>query len=152
MLTQAVLLFVQLRSNMPKQHLNPPDLFPSLQYGFSQIVTATPEKMIFLSGQVAWDAQQNLIGSNDLRVQARQALRNVEAALGAAGALLTDLVAMRLYIVDYEASRDASQITEALKAVFKGSEPPACTWIGVAALANEGFLIEIEATAVMETA
>ena len=27
---------------MPKRHFNPPDLFPSVQYGFSQIVTATP--------------------------------------------------------------------------------------------------------------
>ncbi len=136
---------------MPKQHLNPPDLFPSTQYGFSQIVTATPGRFVFLSGQVAWDAQQNLIGRNDLKAQTQQALRNVEKALGAAGARLTDLVALRLYIVNYDASRDAPGITEVLKAMFVGSEPPACTWIGVARLANEGFLIEIEATAVVDT-
>lgn len=136
---------------MPKQHLNPPGLFPSTQYGFSQIVSATPGRLVFLSGQVAWDAQQNLIGSGDLKAQTRQALRNVETALGAAGARLTDLVALRLYIVDYEASRDASAITEVLKAVFEGSDPPACTWIGVAALANAGFLIEVEATAVVDS-
>ena len=108
--------------------------------------------MIFLSGQVAWDAQQNLIGSGDLKAQTRQALRNVETALGAAGAAMTDLVAMRIYIVDYEASRDAPQIAEVLREVFPGDEPPAATWIGVAKLANEGFLIEIEATAVVEKA
>ncbi len=134
---------------MPKEHLNPPDLFPSLQYGFSQIVTATPGKMIFLSGQVAWDAQQNLIGGKELKAQTLQALRNVEKALGAAGATLTDIVAMRLYVVDY-ASQKAQQITEALNEVFEGQPPPACTWIGVAALADEGFLIEIEASAVIE--
>lgn len=137
---------------MPKQHLNPPDLFPSVQYGFSQIVTATPGLLVFLSGQVAWDAQQNLIGRSDLKTQTQQALRNVEKGLGAAGAHMTDLVALRLYVVGYEASRDAPQITEALKVAFEGSEPPACTWIGVAALANDGFLIEIEATAVVEQA
>ena len=135
---------------MPKQHLNPPDLFPSTQYGFSQIVSATPGRLVFLSGQVAWDAQQNLIGDSDLKAQTRQALRNVETALGAAGAGLRDLVALRLYIVNYEASRDAPEITEVLKAVFAGREPPACTWIGVAALADEGFLIEIEAMAVVD--
>ena len=134
---------------MPKQHLNPPDLFPSLQYGFSQIVTATPGTMVFLSGQVAWDAQQNLIGGTDLKAQTIQSLRNIEKALGAAGAALTDIVAMRLYVVDY-ASPKAQPIKEALHAVFEGEMPPACTWIGVAALANEGFLIEIEATAVIE--
>ncbi|MGK7874174.1 MAG: RidA family protein [Xenococcaceae cyanobacterium] len=134
---------------MPKEHLNPHDLFPSLQYGFSQIVTATPGRMVFLSGQVAWDAQQNLIGGKDLKAQTLQALRNVEKALGTAGASLTDIVAMRLYVVDY-ASQQGQQITEALNAVFSGQPPPACTWIGVAALADEGFLIEIEATAVIE--
>ena len=136
---------------MPKQHLDPPDLFPSKPYGFSQVVTSAPGRFIFLSGQVAWDAQQNLIGDKDLKAQARQALRNVEKALGAAEARLTDLVALRLYIVGYEASRDAPGITEVLKEVFAGIEPPACTWIGVSALANAGFLIEIEATAIVES-
>ena len=135
---------------MPKQHLTPPDLFPSTQYGFSQIVSATSGRLIFLSGQVAWDAQQNLIGRNDLKTQTQQAFRNVEKAFSAAGARLTDLVALRLYIVNYEASRDAPTITEVLKAVFGESQPPACTWIGVSSLANAEFLIEIEATAVVE--
>jgi hypothetical protein len=33
---------------MPKATLNPPELFPSLQYGFSQIVTSTGGKTIYL--------------------------------------------------------------------------------------------------------
>lgn len=136
---------------MSKEHLNPPDLFQSLRYGFSQIVTTSPGRLIFLSGQVAWDAQQNLLGRGDLRAQTRQALRNVETALAAAGARLEDLVAMRLYVVDLAPARDTPQITEVLREVFESCEPPACTWIGVAALANEGFLIEIEATAVVGT-
>lgn len=135
---------------MPKQHLNPSDLFPSVEHGFSQIVSATPGRLVFVSGQVAWDAQKNLIGKNDLKAQTRRAFRNVEKALEVAGARLRDLVALRLYIVRYDAERDAPQITEVLKAVFERSEPPACTWIGVAALANPEFLIEVEATAVVE--
>ena len=131
------------------QHLNPKDLFPSLQYGFSQIVTARPGTMIFLSGQVAWDAKQNVIGGADLKAQTLQALRNVEKALDFAGATLADVVAMRLYIVDY-ASQKAKQIREALDIVFAEQPPPTCSWIGVMALADEDFLIEIEATAVIE--
>ena len=134
---------------MPKQYLNPPTLFPSLQYGFSQIVTTPPGKMVFLSGQVAWDAQQTLVGGKDLKAQTLQALHNVEKALGSAGAKLTDIVAMRLYMVDY-ASHKAQQITDALNEVFEGEQPPTCTWIGVAALADENFLIEIEVTAIIE--
>ena len=47
---------------MPKEHHNPPDLFPSRQYGFSQIVTAQGGKLVFMSGQVAWDGGQVLVG------------------------------------------------------------------------------------------
>ena len=133
---------------MPKEHLNPPDLFPSLQYGFSQIVTTPPGKMIFVSGQVAWDAQQNLIGGNDLKEQTLQSLRNVEKALLAAGGTLTDIVSMRLYILDYAFGK-VQAIKDAILTTFAGRQPPACTWIGVAALADEGFMIEIEVTAVL---
>lgn len=133
---------------MPKEHLNPPELFPSLQYGFSQVVTTTPGKMIFISGQVAWDAQQNLVGSNDLKEQTLQSLRNIEKALHAAGGTLTDIVSMRLYIVDY-ASEKAPAIKDALLTTFGSRRPPACTWIGVSALADEGFMIEIEVVAVL---
>lgn len=130
-----------------KQHLNPPDLFPSLPYGFSQIVTSPPGRLIFLSGQVAWDAQENLVGGDDLSAQTLQAFRNVERALRAAGAAMSDVVSLRLYIVDYTPDRGRA-VKEGLLAAFEGMPPPACTWIGVTTLANEGFLIEIEATAV----
>ncbi len=44
---------------MPKEYLNPKELFPSLQYGFSQIVTTTHGgRTVYLSGQAAWDAGQ----------------------------------------------------------------------------------------------
>lgn len=104
--------------------------------------------MIFLSGQVAWDAQPNLIGGTDLKAQTLQALRNVEKALEVAGATLANIVTMRLFIVDY-ASQKAQQIREALNIVFAEQPLPTCTW-GAMALADEDFLIEIEATAVIE--
>jgi len=134
-----------------KNYLNPPELFPSLQYGFSQVVTSAPGKLIFLSGQVSWDEREQLLGGGDLKAQTLQALRNVEIGLRAAGAGLDDIVAMRLYVVDLRAEKSPA-ITEALHETFAGRQPPASTWIGVAALANEGFLIEIEATAVLEGA
>lgn len=39
---------------MPKEAVNPPGLFPSLQHGFSQVVVARGARMVFLSGQTAW--------------------------------------------------------------------------------------------------
>jgi enamine deaminase RidA (YjgF/YER057c/UK114 family) len=54
---------------MPKEYINPPQLFPSLQYGFSQIVSAIGGKTVYISGQVAWDEQQMIVGPGDLRTQ-----------------------------------------------------------------------------------
>lgn len=132
-----------------KEHLNPPELFPSVQYGFSQVVTSPPGQLVFLSGQVAWDEREQLQGGDDLKAQTLHALRNVAIGLRAAGASLDDIVSLRLYIVDYRAEK-AAAITEALLETFAGRQPPTSTWIGVSALASEGFLIEIEATAVLE--
>jgi enamine deaminase RidA (YjgF/YER057c/UK114 family) len=134
---------------MPKQYLNPDTLFPSLQSGFSQIVVASGTKTIYISGQTAWDSQKRIIGGADLAEQARQALRNVQTAVGAAGGSLADVVALRIYIVNYRPDQ-AEAVGKALREFFAEEERPASTWIGVSALAVEEFMIEIEATAVIE--
>ncbi|MGB5058573.1 MAG: Rid family hydrolase, partial [Candidatus Promineifilaceae bacterium] len=66
---------------MSKTSLNPDSLFNSLQFGFSQIVVAQGSRMVYFSGQVAWDEHQNIIGANDLQAQVWQSLRNVETAV-----------------------------------------------------------------------
>lgn len=132
-----------------KKHINPPELFPSLQYGFSQIVVAHGGRTIYLSGQVAWDAQQQIVGPGDLRAQTRQTLNNIETAMQAAGGKLTDVVSMRIYIVD-AALVESHHMSEALRDYFPEESAPATTWIGVHALANEDFLVEIEAIGVIE--
>jgi len=134
---------------MPKEIINPPELFPSLQYGFSQIVTSSGGKTVYLSGQVAWDANQQIIGPGDLAIQSRQTLKNIETALQIAGGKLTDVLSMRIYIVEAVLADD-HHVSAALKEFFPPEEAPATTWIGVRALSNQEFLIEIEAVAVIE--
>jgi 2-iminobutanoate/2-iminopropanoate deaminase len=134
---------------MPKDYINPDSLFPSLSYGFSQVVVASGKKMVFISGQTAWDAGKNLVGGDSVLEQARQALRNLETAIAAAGGTLKDIVALRIYIVDYQAE-SGTAVGTALREFFSPQKPPASTWIGVSALAVPEFLIEIEATAVLD--
>ena len=134
---------------MPKEHVNPKTLFPSLPHGFSQVVVASGRKTAFISGQTAWDAEKRIVGGVSLPEQARQALRNVQAAVEAAGGTLKDVVALRIYIVNYQAE-NAEAVGSALREFFPRENPPASTWIGVSALAVPDFLIEIEATAVLE--
>jgi 2-iminobutanoate/2-iminopropanoate deaminase len=132
-----------------KEHLNPKTLFPSLPHGFSQIVVASGRKTVFISGQTAWDAEKRIVGGSSLLEQARQALRNVQTAIEAAGGTLRDVVALRIYIVNYQAE-SASAIGIVLREFFSPENAPASTWIGVSALAVPDFLIEIEATAVLD--
>ncbi|MGC2625189.1 MAG: RidA family protein, partial [Candidatus Udaeobacter sp.] len=134
---------------MPKEYLNPDSLFQSLPHGFSQVVVASGRKMVFISGQTAWDAEKNIGGGDSVLEQARQAFRNLETAMAAAGGTLEDVVALRIYVVDYQAE-SGTAVGTALREFFSPENPRASTWLGVSALADPEFLIEIEATAVLD--
>ncbi len=98
-----------------------------------------------MSGQVGWNAAQQITDPADLGAQTLQALENVEIAVRAAGGTRTDLVSLRLYIVG-DHIHNARSVREA----FPVEKLPNSTWIGVPALASKDFLIEIEAVAVLE--
>ena len=134
---------------MTKQAINPPAVFWSLEHGFSQAVLASGTKTLYISGQTAWDARKQLVGGADLEAQARQAFTNLRAVVEAAGGTLADVVAVRIYVVDYRPEK-AVPVGRAFREFFSASVNPASTWVGVAALADPGFLIEVEATAVLD--
>ena len=134
---------------MPKEYINPPQLFPSLQYGFSQIIASQGGRTVYLSGQVAWDEKKEIVGPGDLKTQVWQTFKNIEIAMHAAGGNLSDVVSMRIYIVE-EVLEEEHHVSDALKQFFLEEQAPTTTWIGVHALANKDFLIEIEAIAVIE--
>jgi enamine deaminase RidA (YjgF/YER057c/UK114 family) len=133
---------------MKKKCINPKELYNSTQYGFSQIVISQPGKIVFISGQVAWDKNLNIVGVNDLKIQTQKAIDNLKLAIESAGGSLENIVMLRIYKVDYK-REDGAIISEILRNTFGISTPPASTWISVKGLANEEFLIEIEAQAVI---
>lgn len=128
---------------------NPKELFNSTQYGFSQAVSAEGKRIVTLSGQVAWDADENLTGAGDLYAETTKSLENLKIALESVDARVADVVSLRIYIVDYK-WEESEQISRALLEFFPKGEEPAATWIGVTCLANPDFRIEIEAMAVVE--
>lgn len=133
---------------MTKTTLNPPELFNSLQYGFSQIVISEGKRTIHFSGQVAWDENQQIAGKDDFATQTYHAFKNLETAVTLAGATMSDVVSLRIYIVQ-EHLAASKPVSDNLKRFFPGDAPPAATWIGVYRLANPDFLIEVEAVAVI---
>jgi len=134
---------------MPKEYINPPSVFPTLDHGFSQAVAASGTRTLYVSGQTAWDANRRLVGGTNLAEQARQAFHNVRLIVEATGGAIGDVVSLRIYIVDYRPEK-AEAVGQALREAFSGPARPATTWIGVASLADPRFLIEIEATAVLD--
>ena len=72
---------------MANQHIQPDELWPSAQYGFSQVVVSTGTKIIHCAGQTAWDKDMNLVGGDDLEKQMVQSLQNVKTALAAVQSL-----------------------------------------------------------------
>ena len=134
---------------MANQHIQPDGLWPSAQYGFSQVVVSTGTKIIHCAGQTAWDKDMNLVGGDDLEQQTVQALENVKNALAAAGATMSDVVRLDVYVVDYHPDKLAA-IGAGMSRYFAPGRLPANTLLGIAALAMPEFLIEITATAVVD--
>jgi len=131
-----------------KRHLNPSGLFSTQGLGFTHVVTSAPGVTVHVSGQTAWSAQRELVGGADLGLQAEAALGNLRTALAAAGAQPADVVSLRVYVVNYKPEY-ARVLSPLFEKFFAGGPPPASTWLGVTSLAVPGFLVEIEATAVI---
>jgi enamine deaminase RidA (YjgF/YER057c/UK114 family) len=132
---------------MSKQYLTPETLFPSNQYGYSQVVVSEPGQQIFIAGQTAWDKTGKVIGEGDLAAQAEATLANIDLALKAAGATRKDLAQLRVYIVNFS-SDCLAQLMPVFQQFWGDLSPPAQTMLGVQSLALPEFLIEIDAVAV----
>lgn len=126
----------------------PVGIFNSLRYGFAQVATVpTPfGDVVYVSGQVAWDAEQNVVGAGDIGRQLSKSLENLGVALASVGAKLDQVGALRLYIKQSHL-HEGKAISCALRAAF-GDNPPCTTWIAVPSLARDEFLIEVEPSAV----
>ena len=127
-----------------RELVNPPELHPAP--GFSHVAIAEGTRVVHLAGQVALDREFGIVGGDDLRAQTVAAMRNVEAALRAAGAGWDDVVRRTVYTLQ---PTEYETITSAVDEVTGGADHPAQTIVGVTGLAVPGLLIEIECTAVV---
>jgi enamine deaminase RidA (YjgF/YER057c/UK114 family) len=131
---------------MALERLTPDGLFKPTAY--TQVVVAQGRRMVFISGQVSIDAQGKLVAPGDFAGQARQVFANLRSALKGAGATPADVTKIAVFVVGYtQALRPI--IAEARSAIFRAGELPASTLVGVQALAEPGYLLEVEAIAVV---
>ncbi len=110
---------------------------------YSQAIVAGG--FVFCSGQIALDpATGEMVGSGDVRAQARRVMANLEAVLAAAGARFSDVVKTTIFLADLA---DFGAVNEIYGGCFP-TEPPARSTVQVAGLPR-GALVEIEAVAIL---
>ncbi|MFG3702598.1 RidA family protein [Micromonospora sp. NPDC047620] len=119
---------------------------------YRQVSIATGAKLVFVAGQVAWDADGVTVGDGDLATQVEQCYLNIGTALAGAGATFADVAKLTAYVVDWTPDKMPLFLAGATRAFEKlGITPaPPATLLGVAALHVPEHLVEIEATAVIE--
>ena len=123
---------------LKKEYLHPNE-------GFSQVViTETTEtKTLHISGQIG--------AGNDLESQTIATFKNLETLLKECNSSFQDVVKMNTYIVNFNPEVDLP-IFRKVRKDFLGSENyPASTLVGVSALGNTTWLIEIEAVAILNS-
>ncbi|MGL5930719.1 MAG: RidA family protein [Dermatophilaceae bacterium] len=118
---------------------------------YRHVAIATGSRQVYLAGQVATDAQGRLVGEGDLPAQVEQCFANVATALAAAGATFDDVVKVTAYVVGWsdETFPQAVEGIERGRARVGTSALPPLTGIGVAALADPRYLVELDVTAVL---
>ena len=100
---------------------------------------------IWVSGQISFDPQGNIVGMGDIRAQCEQTFQNVAEVLAVAGATMDDVVKITAWLTDM---RNYAEYNEARTAAFPGRLPASAT-VHSPQLARPGLLVEIEAVAVL---
>jgi enamine deaminase RidA (YjgF/YER057c/UK114 family) len=118
---------------------------------YRQVSIATGSKLVFIAGQVAWDAKGITVGEGDLATQVEQCYLNIGTALAEAGGSFDDVAKLTFYVVDWTPDKMPPLLEGISRAAAKlGSTPvPPATLLGVAALDVPDHLVEIEATAAL---
>lgn len=129
---------------MSTRHINPEGLHRSP--AFSQaVVVEQPAKTIYIGGQNGVDAAGEVVGPS-VGEQAGQAFRNLATILESEGATLANIVHWTIAVVEGNAFDEG---LAAFQAMWNPSDPPPAITVHVVAGLGPGFLVEIDAIAVV---
>ena len=131
-------------SEGPVELVRAPGLSPSAPYAYAASV-APGTRLVCTAGACPLDAEGRTVAPGDVSAQAGQVMVNLRAALAAAGARLTDVVASTVYV----ASGDRSDLVAAWDVVRRafGDHDPPSTLLGVTVLGYPDQLVEVQVMA-----
>lgn len=131
------------------QFLNPDALAKPLGQ-YSHITRVKAAEYLFIAGQIATDASGTPVGENDFEAQCAQVFANIGAALQSQGAGWKNVVQFTTYIVH---SQDIARLrkyrSREYPKMFPDGNYPPNTLLVVDRLAQESFLIEVQAVAAL---
>ena len=113
---------------------------------YSQAVITSGGRTIWLAGQVAAEDASGRSLAGDFDGQVREVFARLGQTLGEAGASLSDMVTMTVFITD---ARFGDRFTELRKDIF-GDNFPVSALITIAGLARPELLVEVQGVAVAE--
>ncbi len=112
---------------------------------FSAGVEAPAGRTVYVSGQVAMDAEGNVVGEGDAKAQTEKVLDNVSVVLEEAGGSLDDVVKVTVFITDMGMYDEVHEVRRR----YFGEPYPASSMVEVSALIEPRLLVEVEAVAVI---
>jgi enamine deaminase RidA (YjgF/YER057c/UK114 family) len=117
---------------------------------YSHVVKVTGGTQVFIAGQVPVNSSGEVVGKGDFAAQADQVFSNLTNALAAVGADWSNVVKIVQYIPGYNAERHRPVLGAMRQKYLVGDQLPVSTLLGIQALANPDFLIEVDAIAVVD--
>jgi len=109
------------------------------------IDTGQIKRLIWISGQLAFDERENFVGRGDIRAQTEQVLKNIQGIVEKLGGTMDDIVQVTVFVKDMSGLKEIHDVR--LK-YFK--EPyPTSTLVGVTSFVHPDALIEINAVAAL---
>ncbi len=125
---------------------NPAKVWSPGERAFSQGVIAGEGVTLYITGQVAWDADGKVVGDGDIEAQTHQTFQNIQTIVEAAGGTLENLVAMTIYFLNRD---HLPAIQEVRRHYIKTPGAPASTAVQVVGLVIPELLVEITPVALI---
>lgn len=119
---------------------------------YRQVSIATGSKLVFIAGQVAFDADGAPVGVGDFAAQVEQCYLNIATALAEVGGTFHNVARLTVYAVNWTPDKMPLLMEGMSRAAAKlGFTPvPPATLLGITALFHPDYLVEVEATAVID--
>lgn len=130
-----------------KTKINPPNFTKTVgAYSQGLKVDIGDKTMVFVSGQLAMDADGNPVAPDEIAAQTRYVFENIKTILMNAGASLEDVVKVQIFLTDISKFPQVSAVRNEYLEKIK----PVSTLVEISRTVKEGCDVEIEVIAIID--